>query len=44
VQRVGAEPRHAVTDVRVITATNRNLQEAIAGGVFREDLYRRLAA
>ena len=42
VQRVGAERPHAITDVRLITATNRNLQEAIAGGVFREDLYYRI--
>ena len=42
VQRVGAERPHAVTDVRLITATNRNLQEAIAGGIFREDLYYRI--
>jgi transcriptional regulator with GAF, ATPase, and Fis domain len=42
VQRVGAERPHTVTDVRLITATNRNLQEAIAGAVFREDLYYRI--
>jgi DNA-binding NtrC family response regulator len=29
-------------DVRIISATNRNLQEAIAQGVFRSDLYYRL--
>jgi NtrC-family two-component system response regulator AlgB len=41
-QRVGEnETRHA--DVRVIAATNRNLEESIANGLFREDLFYRLS-
>lgn len=30
------------SNIRLITATNKNLEDAIAGGVFREDLYYRL--
>lgn len=41
-QRVGEnETRHA--DVRIVAATNRNLEEAINEGQFREDLFYRLS-
>ncbi|HNB58584.1 MAG TPA: sigma-54 dependent transcriptional regulator, partial [bacterium] len=40
-ERVGGEDTLRV-DVRIIAATNRNLQELIQRGVFREDLYYRL--
>lgn len=39
--RVGGENAEKV-DVRIITATNRNLRDAISKGTFREDLYYRL--
>jgi transcriptional regulator with GAF, ATPase, and Fis domain len=40
-ERLGS-PRTIKTDVRIIAATNRNLQEQIKNGRFREDLYYRL--
>lgn len=41
ITRVGANEAIKV-DVRILSATNRNLEEAIADGTFREDLYHRL--
>jgi NtrC-family two-component system response regulator AlgB len=40
-ERVG-DPKTYRSNVRVIAATNRNLQEAVGAGTFREDLFYRL--
>ncbi len=42
IDKVG-DPRPIKVDVRVIAATNRDLEKMIADGAFREDLYYRLA-
>jgi transcriptional regulator with PAS, ATPase and Fis domain len=42
IQAVGSDSPQTKVDVRVITATNRNLTEMIAAGQFREDLFYRL--
>ena len=42
IQRVGSEGHHTTTDVRVISATNRDLRERARENHFREDLYYRL--
>jgi transcriptional regulator with GAF, ATPase, and Fis domain len=42
IRRVGANRSHARVDVRLVTATDRDLQPQIAAGAFREDLYARL--
>src|SRR5512135_1762614 len=41
-QKVGADGSGRVVNVRVITATNRNLRDMISQGLFREDLFYRL--
>jgi anaerobic nitric oxide reductase transcription regulator len=42
IQRVGSDKSIKV-NVRIIAATNRNLQQEVADGLFRPDLYHRLA-
>jgi len=42
IQRVGADRPHTRVNVRLIAATNRDLQSRIAAGEFREDLFFRL--
>jgi len=42
IQKVGADRTGNRVDVRTIAATNRNLREMIAQGLFREDLFYRL--
>ncbi len=42
VRRVGSETQDAVVDVRFISATNRDPQEAVRDGILREDLFYRL--
>ncbi|MGZ5013186.1 MAG: sigma 54-interacting transcriptional regulator, partial [Methylobacter sp.] len=42
IQRVGSDKQIKV-NVRIIAATNRNLQQEVATGQFRPDLYHRLA-
>jgi transcriptional regulator with GAF, ATPase, and Fis domain len=42
IQRVGSDRGHTRVNVRLVTATNRELSSQIAAGAFREDLYFRL--
>jgi DNA-binding NtrC family response regulator len=42
IQRIGADRPHTRVNVRLVTATNRDLLSQIHSGAFREDLYFRL--
>lgn len=42
IQRIGADRSHTRVNVRLITATNRDLEAEVAAGTFREDLFFRL--
>jgi DNA-binding NtrC family response regulator len=42
VRRVGSEQQDAVVDVRFVSATNRDPQDAVVRGILREDLFYRL--
>jgi DNA-binding NtrC family response regulator len=42
IQKIGANDQSLRVDVRTIAATNRNLREMVAKGLFREDLFYRL--
>jgi two-component system response regulator HydG len=42
IQKVGAETVAKLTDIRVMSATSRNLEDLIAQGLFREDLFYRI--
>ncbi|MGH7621015.1 MAG: sigma-54-dependent transcriptional regulator, partial [Gemmatimonadaceae bacterium] len=42
VRRVGSEQQDATVDVRFVSATNRDPQEAVNQGILREDLFYRL--
>jgi DNA-binding NtrC family response regulator len=42
IQKIGVKNVATVTDVRVITATSRDLEQLLAAGQFREDLFYRI--